>query len=61
MPLPDNLNTPTEDPLEITKRTKSVFWKIKGIIAKITFKLFAQYTDENINFAPEIKQFTTHF
>ena len=39
-PLPVELITPTEDMHEIEKLNKSPQWKLKGILAQITFRLF---------------------
>ena len=35
----------TENTDEIERRDKTIYWKIKGLIAKITFKLFIKYGD----------------
>lgn len=41
MPIPDELVGLTEDVDEIMQRNRSVFWKIKGLAAKITWILFS--------------------
>lgn len=43
MPCPKDLAEPTLDTNEIQRRDKSIFWKIKGIAAKITYRLFIKY------------------
>ena len=35
MPLDDSLTSYTEDTKEIVRRNKSVFWKIKGVAARV--------------------------
>ena len=35
----------TENTDEIERRDKTIYWKIKGLVAKITFKLFIKYGD----------------
>ena len=42
-PMPAELETPVEDMDEIAKRDKSVYWKIKAISAKITYRIFSKY------------------
>ena len=43
MPCPPDLSSPTTDTDEIVRRDKSIFWKIKGIAAKITYRIFVKY------------------
>ena len=43
MPCPDELGTPTEDTEETSRRNKEIFWKIKGITAKATYRMFMKY------------------
>lgn len=45
MAVPENLATRTEDTNTVTQMEKTVFWKIKAIAAKITFRIFAEYSD----------------
>jgi hypothetical protein len=45
MECPESLKTPTESTVEIQARDKSIFWKIKGITAKITYRVFVKYGD----------------
>jgi hypothetical protein len=42
-PLPAQLESATEDMDDIAERDKSVHWKIKGISAKITYRIFSKY------------------
>jgi hypothetical protein len=43
MECPIDLRTPTDDQDEIQRRDKSIFWKIKGITAKTTYRIFVKY------------------
>lgn len=43
MPCPENLSEPTSDTDVIVSRDKSIFWKIKGIAGKITYRVFVKY------------------
>jgi len=45
MPLPPQLETPTEDIEIMTERDKSIQWKIKAQAARITFRLFSKYAN----------------
>ena len=47
MPCPENLSKKTENTEEIVQRNKSIFWKIKGITSKTTYRLFMKYGDPN--------------
>lgn len=38
--LGDQYETPTEDSAQVEMLDKSEFWKLKGIVAQITLKLF---------------------
>lgn len=40
MPVPDSLSSKTVETDEITRRNGTLFWKVKGIAAKITYHLF---------------------
>jgi len=44
MPCPDDLIKPTEETQEIVARDKSIYWKIKSIVAKITYRTFVKYS-----------------
>ena len=48
MPCPPELCSPTEDQFEIEKRDKSIFWKIKGITCKLTYRIFVKYGNPTI-------------
>jgi hypothetical protein len=43
MECPMELCSPTDNVDEIQRRDKSIFWKIKGITAKITYRIFVKY------------------
>jgi len=45
MPVPANLESPTEESDEILARDKSVLWKLKAQTARITFRLFSRYAN----------------
>lgn len=42
-PVPDNLESFIEDMDEIEKRDNHIIWKIKGIAAKTTYRIFSKY------------------
>ena len=42
-PLPAHLESATEEMDDIAERDKSIHWKIKGISAKITYRIFSKY------------------
>ena len=48
MPCPKGLQDPTSDTNVIQSRDKSIYWKIKGIAAKITYRLFIKYGNPKI-------------
>lgn len=63
-PLPDNLSTFTEEMDEISARDKSIEWKLRGVISKVTYRLFSKYG--NSKYAHEddkefSKQFNANF
>ena len=41
--MPPQLEAPTEDMDEIENRDKHICWKIKGIAAKVTYRMFSKY------------------
>ena len=45
MPVPPELESPTEDVEEISERDKSILWKLKAQAARITFRLFSRYAN----------------
>jgi hypothetical protein len=62
MPCPDDLCAPTSDTAETVARDKSIFWKIKGIAAKITYRVFVKYGDpETVEDTTIIKSFSNNF
>jgi hypothetical protein len=48
MECPANLSDKTEDFDEINKREKNIFWKLKGITAKLTYRIFVKYGNPSI-------------
>lgn len=42
-PVPPELESPTEDMDEISNRDKNMHWKIKAIVAKVTYRIFSKY------------------
>ena len=44
MPIPDDLETPSEDIETIAERDKSIIWKLKAQTARLTFRLFSKYS-----------------
>jgi hypothetical protein len=62
MPCSPALSSVTDSTLEIQRRDKSIFWKIKGITAKITYRVFVKYGDPVIvENKPHIKTFSKNF
>lgn len=56
-PIQDHFESVTENSDEIHKRDKSIQWKIKGLAAKITYRLFSKYA--NAKFVEEeLKSFS---
>jgi len=51
MPVPENLESPTEDVEEIDRRDKHIVWKLKAQTARLTFRLFSKYS--NLKFIPD--------
>ena len=48
LPVPPELAAPTEYQFDRTKRNKCILWKIKGRIAKLTFRMIIEYGDPSI-------------
>jgi hypothetical protein len=48
-PLDSSLETKTEDPIEIEKLTKNVYWKIKYQSFNIAYRIYQKYGIENKN------------
>ena len=62
MECPPALEISTEDTEEIHRRNKTIFWKIKGITAKITYRIFVKYGDPVIvENKTHIKSFANNF
>ena len=62
MPCPEDLCSPTSDTSIIVSRDKSIFWKIKGIATKITYRMFIKYSNPEIVEDKElIKTFANKF
>jgi hypothetical protein len=62
MPIPDNLRSVTNDTEEIIARDKSIFWKIKGITSKLTYRIQIKYGNPTIvEDRPLIKSFSNNF
>jgi hypothetical protein len=59
--VPPELNSFTEDMDEIARRDKSIQWKIKGMSAKITYRIFSKYGNINYNNNDEYKDFKKYF
>lgn len=45
MPVPENLESPTEDVETIAERDKHIIWKLKAQTARLTFRLFSKYSN----------------
>lgn len=51
MELPENLVSLTHETVEINRRNKNIVWKIKSLIAKITYKMFKKYFDQGATYS----------
>lgn len=59
-PVPETLDSPTEDMDEIEKRDKHISWKLKGIAGQCTYRLFSKYG--NPKFSDEsLEEFSASF
>mmetsp|Transcript_29520 Transcript_29520/g.44887 ORF Transcript_29520/g.44887 Transcript_29520/m.44887 type:complete len:666 (+) Transcript_29520:641-2638(+) len=45
MECPADLSSATSASIEVQRRDKTIFWKIKGLTAKITYRIFVKYGD----------------
>lgn len=45
MPIPEQLETLTDDTEEVNARDKSIVWKLKAEAARISFRLFSKYAN----------------
>ena len=45
MPVPEGLESATEDVEEIDQRDKHIIWKLKAQTARLTFRLFSKYSN----------------
>lgn len=48
MPAPEELKTATDNNEEINSRNKNIFWKIKGICSKLTYRMMVKYGNPEI-------------
>lgn len=58
--MPPELETFVEELSEVERRDKHILWKIKGIAAKATYKLFSRYGNPK-TVEPEMTQFAHRF
>ena len=62
MQCPEDLCAPVTETSEIVARDKSIFWKIKGITAKITYRIFVKYgAAATVEDTTLIKSFSNNF
>ena len=61
MVCPVGLQTVTEDKSEMDRRENSIFWKVKGIVAKSTYWFIIKYGDASNAEDEESKEFGTNF
>lgn len=62
MPVPDELKTSTDSSEEIHKRNKQIFWKIKGICSKLTYRIMVKYGNPSlVEDKVLIKSFSNNF
>lgn len=48
MPTPEEIKTPTYVTDDILARDKNIFWKIKGICSKLTYRIMVKYGNPSI-------------
>ena len=48
METPPALQGTTDDVDEINRREKNIFWKLKGITGKLTYRIFVKYGNPTI-------------
>jgi importin-7 len=48
MECPPDLSAQTDDAIEINRREKHIFWKLKGITAKLSYRIFVKYGNPTI-------------
>ena len=61
MPVPDSLESQTEDIEEIAARDKSIQWKVKAQATRTTFRLFSRFTNLKTAHEEEEKQWNQFF
>jgi len=61
MQCPLHLATPTDESEEIETRNKNIFWKIKGIAGKATYRIFIKYNNPLKTDNASIKKFMENF
>lgn len=62
MPTPEALKNPTNQTEEIRARDKHIFWKIKGICSKLTYRMMVKYGNPSIvEDKVHIKSFANNF
>ena len=45
MPVPEQLEAPTDVTDEVNSRDKNIIWKLKAEAARISFRLFSKYAN----------------
>jgi hypothetical protein len=48
MPVPDELLTQVKTDEEVVSKNKSIQWKIKGLVGKLTYRIFVKYGNPKI-------------
>lgn len=62
MPVPEELESPTDDIEVIAERDKSTLWKLKAQVARLTFRLFSKYSHTRfLTNEDEDKPWVEHF
>ena len=62
MPTPPELAEPVDNTEEIQRRDKHIFWKIKAITAKITYRAFVKYSKpKEVEQLTHITEFSKQF
>ena len=62
MDTPAEIKPQVDDVDEINKREKNIFWKLKGITAKLTYRIFVKYGNPTIvEEKPHIQEFSKWF
>ena len=61
MPVPAELESPTEDVEVIHERDRTMIWKVKGATARLFYRLFRKYCNTKVSFDGAATAYKQHF